>query len=135
MCDYYVDLAPGAFRLLSLHPRRLRKDDCIETSISIHRLADAPPYEALSYVWGQSEHPIQIIVNDRPSYVTKNLHEALMRLRDKAKYRTLWVDAVCINQRNDTEKSQQVLHMRSIFAKARQTLMWLGEESPYGRDK
>jgi hypothetical protein len=39
----------------------------------------------------------------------------------------LWVDAICINQEDDVEKSSQVILMRDIYQAAEETLVWLGE--------
>jgi hypothetical protein len=40
----------------------------------------------------------------------------------------LWVDAVCINQSDSAERTQQVLLMREIYTKANRVYAWLGEE-------
>lgn len=40
--------------------------------------------------------------------------------------RTLWIDAICIDQRNLEERNKQVLHMKSLFQNASCVLMWLG---------
>jgi hypothetical protein len=41
---------------------------------------------------------------------------------------TLWVDAVCINQNDLDERSQQVAMMRDIYASAEQLFIWLGDD-------
>ena len=45
--------------------------------------------------------------------------------------RTLWIDAICINQSDDVEKSQQVQLMRGIYATADHVLIWTGEEDEH----
>ncbi len=42
--------------------------------------------------------------------------------------RTLWVDAVCINQDDVVEKNHQVHLMKDIYGGATRVLVWLGEE-------
>lgn len=37
-----------------------------------------------------------------------------------------WIDAVCINQENDIEKSWQVQQMWAIFHEGQRTAAWLG---------
>jgi len=69
-------------------------------------LGDA--YEALSYVWGSAESAAHIKVNGRAVRVTPNLFSALNSLRYDTRVRSLWVDALCINQDDDYEKSWQV---------------------------
>ncbi|MCJ1405246.1 hypothetical protein MMC11_008473 [Xylographa trunciseda] len=39
----------------------------------------------------------------------------------------IWVDAVCIDQSNVSERNQQVAQMRSIYAEAKEVIVWLGE--------
>jgi Heterokaryon incompatibility protein (HET) len=41
--------------------------------------------------------------------------------------RVLWVDAVCINQNDEDEKSEQVSKMREIYGGATKVYAWLGE--------
>ncbi|KAJ9663577.1 hypothetical protein H2201_005538 [Coniosporium apollinis] len=40
--------------------------------------------------------------------------------------RLLWIDALCINQKDNDEKSSQVMMMRDIYAHAKNVLLWLG---------
>ena len=47
--------------------------------------------------------------------------------------RTLWVDSICINQRDDDERSQQVRLMDWIYRKASAVLIWLGEDIAKGK--
>ena len=56
-----------------------------------------------------------------------NLRLALRSLRLPRRTRTIWIDAVCIDQDNLEEKSSQVSFMRDIYAHAQQLLIWLGE--------
>jgi hypothetical protein len=39
----------------------------------------------------------------------------------------IWVDAICINQEDNAEKSQQVQQMAQIYSKAIGALVWLGD--------
>lgn len=39
----------------------------------------------------------------------------------------MWIDAVCINQRDISERNAQVANMTSIFACAENVIVWLGE--------
>ena len=60
--------------------------------------------------------------------VTDNLAAALKRLRLSDSSRILWVDAICINQSDCAEKSQQVAQMAAIYANAARVVAWLGEK-------
>lgn len=61
--------------------------------------------------------------------VTKNLLQALRRLRGKGSS-GLWVDAVCINQDDLQERTEQVLHVTRTYYEANGVTVWLGEDSP-----
>ena len=61
--------------------------------------------------------------------VTTSLHTALTYIRRPDSARLVWVDAICINQSDDDEKSSQVAIMRHIYSAAQSTLIWLGEEA------
>ncbi|KAI0111126.1 heterokaryon incompatibility protein-domain-containing protein [Nemania sp. FL0031] len=110
-------------------------DDRIRCELYTVSLQDQPKYEALSYVWGSSTDLIDIDVNDVAFPATLNLHAALRRLREQIRSternegrRTLWVDAVCINQRDNAEKTYQVQLMGDIYSQTTNGLLWLGEQ-------
>ena len=78
-------------------------------------------YVALSYVWGDPNKTREIFVNGKSVQVTKNLESALRILRDKLPVRLgvrLWVDALCINQKDVKERNAQVQRMLDIYEKA-----------------
>jgi hypothetical protein len=51
----------------------------------------------------------------------------LLQLQDDDISRTIWADAVCIDQSNTQEKELQLPLMPEIYAKACQVIVWLGE--------
>ncbi|KAF7193482.1 Heterokaryon incompatibility protein 6, OR allele [Pseudocercospora fuligena] len=87
-------------------------------------------YEALSYTWGSPKNPIAIAVAQEDYYrtvkVTRNCAEALDALRLRDRPRLLWIDAMCINQKDEKEKSAQVSLMASIYRDAFRVTAWLG---------
>ncbi|KAJ9621299.1 hypothetical protein H2203_007351 [Taxawa tesnikishii (nom. ined.)] len=110
---------------------------CPETSstlvceLSVVLVDDDPAYEALSYTWatedGDYSLSSQIYCNGCQLNVTRNCYAALRRLRLSSEKRTLWVDAICIDQTSDREKAQQVKLMGDIYRKSPRALVWLGE--------
>lgn len=40
--------------------------------------------------------------------------------------RVLWIDAICIDQNNISEQTDQVRHMKHIYTSADRVLIWLG---------
>ncbi|RYP33036.1 hypothetical protein DL767_004947 [Monosporascus sp. MG133] len=92
-----------------------------------------PSYEALSYAWGSTDNPKPIIVDGAADdantiMVTENLDAALRHLRRTGGSRTLWIDAICIDQNNVAERGHQVSMMRNVYARASEVLIWLGPE-------
>lgn len=62
--------------------------------------------------------------------VTKNLEIALQNLRSASGRVAPWVDALCINQKDNKEKTKQVQLMKEICTKARKTWILLGPRTP-----
>ncbi|PQE11398.1 HET domain-containing protein [Rutstroemia sp. NJR-2017a BVV2] len=85
-------------------------------------------YDALSYVWGDSSQTQKLIVNGRVIDITQNLAFALQCVRDRNISRHLWVDAICINQNDDEEKSDQVAKMAHTFRCSKRVLVFLGSD-------
>ncbi|EUC38128.1 hypothetical protein COCCADRAFT_22470 [Bipolaris zeicola 26-R-13] len=94
-----------------------------------YQLDSAPPYEALSYTWGVEESTCRISLNSLPFHIRPNLRDALRRLRQSSSTRTVWIDAICINQNNEDEKGVQVPLMGDIYTRAERVIAWLGEET------
>lgn len=58
-----------------------------------------------------------------------NLDQALRSLRLRDQDRTIWIDAICINQADITERGHQVAQMGKIYESATAVTAWLGEAS------
>ena len=129
---------PGDIRLLKLH---VSEDDNADINGEIYHVSptDGVAYEAVSYFWGpRSKAESTIYIAGLAIPVTDNLHAALLRFRNVRyatpaplssgpPHRLVWIDAVCINQRDLSERAQQVRHMRQIYQHASRVLVWLGE--------
>ncbi|KAE8161442.1 heterokaryon incompatibility protein-domain-containing protein [Aspergillus tamarii] len=129
----YRPLAKGStkIRLLRLLPNE-DKAARVECELIEYTLTDSSgqhPYEALSYVWGRGDEPQSILIGGRAFHVTRNLHAVLLRLRNHRVARLLWIDAICINQKDDQEKSHQIQLMRTIYGEAWRVIVWLGDEA------
>jgi hypothetical protein len=90
-------------------------------------LDDHPGYEALSYVWGDPTIEATLQIEGTSLKVTTNLELALRYLRLPDKPRTIWVDAICIDQSNIKERNQQVRPMKGIYSSCAVDLVWIGE--------
>lgn len=95
---------------------------------TVHLDAD-PEYEAISYCWGDASNLQTVHCEDKTLQVTPSLFTALRRLRLPDRPRTLWADAVCINQADFGEKGAQVKLMSQIYSKTWRILIWLGEDT------
>lgn len=89
-------------------------------------------YVALSYTWGSAIPSIPILINGAVTMVTENLYMALLHLR-KGKVPKVWVDALCIDQTNMTERSIQVSQMAEVYGGASKVLIWLGDSNEMTR--
>lgn len=119
---------PSCIRVLDLHPGQ--EDDALSFDLYEADMVSNPSYEALSYEWKDKMGSIAVLCNGKILLVTPNLKLALQNIRLKDKARTLWIDAVCINQEDVEERSSQVRMMTTIYKKASTVLMWLGEDIP-----
>ncbi|KAF2994103.1 hypothetical protein E8E14_002243 [Neopestalotiopsis sp. 37M] len=123
---------PGHIRLLTLKASKSKSDDLHGELIDYPLQeceGDLHCYEALSYVWGDGKKPRHIWIGTSKLHITENLYTALMRLRNHSADRSLWVDAICINQTDDAEKSIQVQRMANVYNKASRVRVWLGESA------
>jgi hypothetical protein len=124
-----------SIRILQITPSQNR-DEPIHCTVSQERLSDPGLiFEALSYTWGNPEKTASILVGDNKAslVVTMNCFQALVNLRLPDASRAMWIDAVCINQEDIPERSSQVRIMDSIFGKAVETIIYLGEETSSSR--
>lgn len=139
---------PGGdhIRILSLAPSA-NLSDPIHVELSVVKLADDPIFNALSYVWGTSTEQVReeflaitfchtlanamnklsITCNGEQFDVTENLDSALRHLRSEDNERIFWIDAICINQKDKSERGYQVGLMKDIYRMANTVVIWLGE--------
>lgn len=104
----------------------------------IHVSLDQPPkFYALSYAWtDESLYPkskdispqyIRLHKHDTP--VGPNLAAALKAWRSNGYSKIpLWVDFLCIDQNNISERNHQVLRMYTIYQRAALVAVWLGPD-------
>ncbi|KAI0534178.1 heterokaryon incompatibility protein-domain-containing protein [Xylaria digitata] len=103
-------------------------EDVVTCKLNIVSLLDNPAFEALSYSWGPPRPTCRIFINGQRLAVGQNVESALAHLRYKDRPRTLWVDALCINQDDISERNSQVQLMGTIYSRTSGVLAWLGPE-------
>lgn len=132
----YQPLQKDEIRVLDLSPGLW--DSPIVVSLKRVSLLEPVHFEVISYVWGDGNdvHPLihKKCLSDSDESVkenvtaTRNLRDALQHFRDPVATKTIWADALCIDQQSDGERSQQVRLMQEIYIKADRVLLWLGHE-------
>ncbi|CAI6099682.1 unnamed protein product, partial [Clonostachys chloroleuca] len=128
----------------------------IECSIVLMDLKDSPAFDAMSHTWGDpmtvfdtviqvsskadwAAPAFEIICDGKPVSVSSNLYTMLLALRhicsghqgagnDICFTKRFWIDALCINQADIDEKSQQIMMMSRIYNCVTCVFIWLGGE-------
>lgn len=116
--------AESAIRILEISPDLLNG----QIQITLRHGCMPARYRCVSYMWGNDTQDQEILVNNQCLRVRKNLYDFLDMARDRIPGRTLWIDAVCINQNDIIEKNYQVQRMGKIFQGATEVLVWLGTQ-------
>ncbi|KXH53383.1 HET domain-containing protein [Colletotrichum nymphaeae SA-01] len=136
---------PKSIRLIRL-VNTADKSSPLECSFEETSLDNPVSYAALSYTWGggPSNVPLRVVnttttttttpngaqqTHQPPLMITPNCAAVLNILRGpRIRDLSLWVDAVCINQSSNDEKSVQVGMMAELYEKAKYVFVWLGNE-------
>ena len=119
---------PQDIRLLTLESGN--PQDAISCRLLPASLQSPPPYQALSYAWGDRNAPKrEIQLNGVQVKIQENLFAGLRYLFSPSARLLLWADAICIDQKDDQEKGSQVQRMHDIYAGADQVVIWLGPEA------
>lgn len=92
---------------------------CIENGFTCK--CDVPSYDALSYVWGNTAVKVPITLNGQQFGVTVNLECALRHFRLERRPRILWVDAICVNQKDIKVRNSQVRQMGRVYRQSKVT--------------
>lgn len=128
---------PGSdnIRFFVLHGGK--DQDPIKGELVVESPDEKFPYEALSYSCGSPGRLSIISIGEAGLPVRANLHAALVRLRLPSSPRYLWIDAICIDQFDNSEKADQIRRMTPTHTAASRVLIWLGEldhDSDLGMD-
>lgn len=133
--DLYGDLDRRSrnIRLLQFESSRSPFENQIICNFANHNVDNCPPFAALSYAWGNDGATNQIQLEGKPFLVRDNLMAALhelvhCKLQKNIKY--FWIDAICINQEDNTERTHQVNMMKEIYSNASVVIAWLGPSFP-----
>lgn len=124
----YTPLPEGHIRLL--HVKRLHNNGA---AYELHDkpLDDGLRFRAISYVWGNFDLTHCIECNGNDLRVTRSVSEVLSStvIASFGDELPIWIDFICINQRDNAEKSEQVRRMDSLYSLAEEVVVWLGPAS------
>lgn len=137
--DYVYEPLPSEgpyIRLLTLLPQS--NANLVTLALRAVPLSKATgTYDAISYAWGPSLPVYEVSVDGKRLWLQENIWRFLKQgsstsLGDKL-IRPLWIDSICINQKDVPEKNAQVKQMAFIYSQAKQAIIWLGEASRTSR--
>ena len=75
-------------------------------------------------MWGcPTDDAYDVLLNGSLSQVRKNLYQFLCLAAQYYPDTPLWIDAICINQADDVDKSKQVSRMADVYQGACRTLV------------
>ena len=123
-------------RLLCVQqPQHPNDNSGIHVTLQPVSYEDKPNYLALSYTWGPEQPTRTIFVDGARFTVRENLYHFLDRFRHDAKGmegEAIWIDQICINQDDISERNNQVGRMRDVYSHASKVIVWLGKGSELG---
>ncbi|KAL2038304.1 hypothetical protein N7G274_008953 [Stereocaulon virgatum] len=121
---------PYVYKSLDKHDKNIRVLQRVPRSFRFNLLEilidstdSSSHYDALSYTWAPELPRTCIEVDGCCLVAGANLVDALRYVRCSG---LLWVDAICINQRDVDERGHQVNIMRQIYTSAEKVHVWLG---------
>jgi Heterokaryon incompatibility protein (HET) len=124
----YTTLPRRHIRLLKILPSESAWPRGILCDADLNAL---PQFNALSYAWGGDDLGSNFFDCDgKTMEVRENLFDFLQQASQKYLETPIWIDAICIDQRNDEEQNHQIQLMGEIYSKAARVLVWLGKSTP-----
>lgn len=130
---YPQSLKPTEIRLAVLSAA-IGHDFPVHLELEVYELDNCPEYEAVSYLWGGENDdttlccPIYVGPFWNVLFQTRNCRDMLRFMRPWRGIRMVWVDAVCINQEDVPERSQQVANMSRIYSGCTRVIVYLGSD-------
>jgi hypothetical protein len=127
---HHLPLNPNKphIRLLELLPGAASEE--VNLKLDIVPLDDTGyQYDAISYMWGPVTPEYKVKIGSKSLSVRANIWEFFHHCRkNKNVINRLWIDAICINQKDNAEKASQIRYMDHVFSRAERVLIWLGKD-------
>ena len=123
------------FRLIRLwlKPSESREPS-LACEFSYHSIDQPPLYSTLSYTWASPDldnEKTVIYTAGSALFIQPNLAAWIMThgIPLASQGRLFWIDQICIDQSNISERGEQVRLMKEIYAKSSKLFVWLGPGS------
>lgn len=106
----------------------ISEDGLVSCTIETRDLGDRPDFISVSYMWGPETPGQNIRVDGKPLYIRQNLWDFLHDVGGPCYGDSLfWIDQICIDQVNTSERNHQVRMMGEIYSSAKKVVAWLGK--------
>ena len=129
-----LDTTKQEIRLIRLLPPKDATDSRNAISCTLEHFEIAQDrinslaYTALSYTWGEGQAEHTVYINGLAFLVRRNLYDFLCSMCELRDFeRLLWIDQLCIDQEDLTERNHQVMMMAEIYSHAEGVVAWLGQ--------
>ncbi|KAK6210593.1 hypothetical protein LQW54_006076 [Pestalotiopsis sp. IQ-011] len=99
----------------------------LECELFVCNRETSPVYHVISYTWSESEVTTNIMINDKSTQIPTVCEIALRQaLHDFGGEGNYWIDAVCINRHDESERRHQVARLSQVYQDARRVLCGAG---------
>lgn len=124
----YSPLSDASTHIRLLHVSRASAEGELNAfQMTEHSMNNLPRYAAISYVWGTSTDRYRMVIDGSWMEVNPNASMALAQachynreaLEDDEDPVYFWMDTLCINQQDTSEKNLQVEMMAEIYGRAK----------------
>jgi hypothetical protein len=123
-----INSSLGDIRVLGIYPGDQADD--LKLSLDVVRITDDSEldFEAISYRWGSPDGKHPALLDGLPFILTSSQDRMIRDLRHTQNIRRVWIDALCINQKDIFERNDQVQLMRKVYGYARLVAIYLNCE-------
>jgi hypothetical protein len=120
----YSKIDPNTIRLVRIEVN-INQDAASCELISVP-LSEAPPYTAVSYRWGEPRKLHTILAGKNRIAINQAVHDLVGQICPVRGVHHFWIDSICIDQANSTEKEAQIPIMGEIYEGANEVVVFLG---------
>lgn len=117
-----------SFRLLRIH----NKTGPVHCTLETYDLTHHPEYCTVSYCWGSKEELVSsaaITMNTHQVKISPVLYKILLHFQASNLAMPFWIDALCINRCDESERRSQFKILRDIFKQANTAAIWMENAS------